>query len=89
MKLVRTVLVFSVLGVVVVITAACESEKLKRAYAVGEAIYETVCALPADNVVRQQIRRNVAKAGLDTSRVCEDGWSALLASVPADEEGSL
>jgi hypothetical protein len=42
-------------------------------------VFNVVCELPPDNVIRVRIRDAVAGAtGLDTGRVCADGLSSLL-----------
>jgi hypothetical protein len=63
--------------------AGCKTEELAQnahlARASAQAVFNVVCDLPPDNVIRVRIRDAVAHAtGLDTSRVCADGLSSLL-----------
>jgi outer membrane lipoprotein SlyB len=45
----------------------------------SQAVFNVVCALPSDHVIRVRIRDAVSGAtGLDTSRVCEQGLGSLL-----------
>jgi hypothetical protein len=63
--------------------AGCKTGELAEnahlARAAAQAVFNVVCELPPDNVIRVRIRDAVAGAtGLDTGRVCADGLSSLL-----------
>ena len=63
--------------------AGCKTEELAEnaslARAAAQAVFDVVCDLPADNLIRVRIRDAVADVtGLDTSQVCIDGLSSLL-----------
>jgi hypothetical protein len=63
--------------------AGCKTDEFAEnahlAREAAQAVFNVVCALPSDHVIRVQIRGAVAGAtGLDTSRVCEQGLSSLL-----------
>jgi hypothetical protein len=63
--------------------AGCKTEELAQnahlARAAAQAVFNVVCELPPDNVIRVRIRNAVAGVtGLDTTRVCAEGLSSLL-----------
>jgi len=70
--------------------AGCKTEELAEnahlARAAAQAVFNVVCDLPPDNVIRVRIRDAVGDVtGLDTGRVCADGLSSLLDRRAADE----
>ena len=74
-----------VLGALMLVLAlaGCQTEELaenaRLARAAAQAVFDVVCDLPSDNLIRVRIRDAVADVtGLDTSRVCIDGLSSLL-----------
>ena len=74
-----------VLGALLLVLAlaGCKTDELAEnahlARAAAQAVFDVVCDLPADNLIRVRIRDAVADVtGLDTSRVCIDGLSSLL-----------
>ncbi len=63
--------------------AGCKTGELAEnahlARAAAQAVFNVVCELPPDNLIRVRIRDAVADVtGLDTGRVCADGLSSLL-----------
>ena len=55
------------------------AENAHLAQAAAQAVFNVVCELPPDNIIRVRIRHAVADVtGLDTSRVCTEGLSSLL-----------
>jgi hypothetical protein len=65
------------------VLAGCKTGELAEnahlARAAAQAVFNVVCELPPDNVIRVRIRDAVAGVtGLDTTRVCADGLSSLL-----------
>ena len=55
------------------------AENAHLARAAAQAVFNVVCELPPDNLIRVRIRDAVANVtGLDTGRVCAEGLSSLL-----------
>ena len=70
--------------------AGCKTGELAEnahlARAAAQAVFNVVCELPPDNVIRVRIRDAVAGVtGLDTTRVCAEGLSSLLDRGTGDE----
>jgi hypothetical protein len=72
-----------VLAAMLLALAGCKTGELAEnahlARAAAQAVFNVVCELPPDNLIRVRIRDAVANVtGLDTGRVCAEGLSSLL-----------